>query len=77
MSHTDVDAVLSQALRMPEEERAEIAEKLIASLDNTTDTDVEQAWQEEVRRRIRDLDSGAVVCIPWEEVCRRLRGEAH
>ncbi len=31
-------------------ERAEVAEQLIASLDEAADTDVEQAWQEEVQR---------------------------
>jgi putative addiction module component (TIGR02574 family) len=76
MSHADIDTVLGQALRMPEEERAEIAEKLIASLEDSPDSAVEEAWQEEVARRIRDLESGAVVGIPWEEVRRRLRDKA-
>ena len=68
-----LETVLGQALQMSEEERAEIAGKLIASLDNSPDTQVEQAWQDEVRQRIGDLDSGGAVCIPWEEVRRRLR----
>ena len=76
MSHTEVDTVLGQALRMSAQERAEIAEKLIASLDDSSESDVEQAWQEEVHRRIRELDSGAAVCVPWEEVRRRLRDKA-
>jgi putative addiction module component (TIGR02574 family) len=73
MSHTEVDMVLSRALGMPEYERAEIAERLIASLDDSPEIDVEQAWQEEVRRRIRELDRGEATCVPWEEVRRRLR----
>ena len=66
-----METVLGQALRMSEEERAEIAEKLIATLEDSPDIDVEQAWQEEVRRRITDLESGNAVCIPWDEVRRR------
>ena len=76
MSHTEIETVLGQALRMPEQERAEIAEKLIASLDDSPDIDVEQAWQEEVSRRISDLESGNAVCVPWEEVRHRLRSKA-
>jgi len=76
MSHTEIETVLGQALRMSEEERAEIAEKLIASLEDSPDIDVEQAWQEEVRRRISDLESGNAVSIPWEEVRRRMRNKA-
>jgi len=74
MSHAEIDTILDQALQMPEEERAEIAQKLLASLEESPDIDVEEAWQEEVARRIRDLESG-VVCIPWEEVRRRLQSK--
>ena len=37
--------VLEEALKLTTNERAEVAEQLIASLDETSDTDVEQAWQ--------------------------------
>ena len=73
MSQTQIDTVLGQALRMSEAERAELAEKLIASLDESPDFGVEQAWQDEVHRRICDLESGKVACIPWEEVRHGLR----
>jgi putative addiction module component (TIGR02574 family) len=37
------------------------------------DEGVEEAWREEVRRRLEEIDSGAVQLIPWEEALRRLR----
>ncbi|MGA3028389.1 MAG: addiction module protein [Bryobacteraceae bacterium] len=37
------------------------------------DDGVEEAWREEVRRRIEQIDSGAVRMIPWDEAYRRLR----
>ena len=61
---------------MSEHERAEIAERLIASLDDSPKINVEQAWQEEVRRRISELDRGVATCVPWEEVRCRLRNKA-
>ena len=73
MGHAEMDTVLRRALQMSEHERAEIAERLIASLDTEDDIEVEQAWQEEVGHRISELDRGVATCIPWEDVERRLR----
>mgnify|MGYP002400493168 CR=1 FL=1 len=50
-----------------------MAEQLIASLDEGSDIDVEQAWQEEVQRRLQQIDRGEVQTISWEEVRRSLR----
>jgi putative addiction module component (TIGR02574 family) len=65
--------VLEEALKLSPDERAEVAEQLIASLEEAPDIDVEQAWQEEVQRRIQQIERGEVKTIPWEEVQRRLR----
>ncbi|MCH7614458.1 MAG: addiction module protein [Nitrospinae bacterium] len=66
-------AILEQAMKLSTSERAEVAEQLIASLDETPDADVEKTWQEEVQRRIREVDSGEVKTIPWEVVQKQLR----
>lgn len=68
MITTDADEILSNALRQTETERARIAEALIASLDAPADREIEHAWQFEIDKRLREIDSGAVKCIPWEEV---------
>lgn len=68
-----VENILTQALQMPPKERAAVAERLIASLDAEIDWDVEVAWQQEVQRRIDEIDKGEVVCLPWEQVLQRLR----
>lgn len=65
--------VLEEALKLTANERAEVAERLIASLDEAPDAGVEQAWQEEVQRRLQQVERGEVTTIPWEEVQRRLR----
>ena len=64
--------IVELALRMPARERAEIARQLLESLDRQVDIDVESAWQSEVERRISEIDSAQVECIPWEEVRDRL-----
>lgn len=65
--------VLEEALKLSPNERAEVAEQLIASLEEAPDTAVEQVWQQEVQRRLQQVERGEVTTIPWEEVQRRLR----
>lgn len=69
----NTQAILEQALKLSPAERAHMAEQLIASLDEGSDIDVEQAWQEEVQRRLQQIDHGEVQTISWEEVQRSLR----
>jgi putative addiction module component (TIGR02574 family) len=65
--------VLEEALALPPEERADLAATLIDSLDDREDEGVEQAWAEEIERRIKEVESGQVKMIPWSEARRRLR----
>ena len=67
------EELISNALQMPEKERATIAKKLITSLDPHYEKDTEILWQKEVQQRISDIDNGQVNCIPWEDVRVRLR----
>jgi len=64
--------ILKDALALPTEARAELAESLLESLDTEADEDAEPAWATEVNRRVAQLDSGAVQTISWAEVRRRL-----
>jgi hypothetical protein len=45
----------------------------VASLDTEFDEDAEEAWKSGIALRVRDLDSGAVQSIAWDEVRRQLR----
>jgi putative addiction module component (TIGR02574 family) len=74
---TIVEGIIDQALRLPPHDRAAIAERLISSLDTETDLEVEVAWQQEIQRRIDAVEKGEVVCMPWEHVLQRLRGNSH
>jgi len=68
----DVSELLKKALTLPVAERAELAGSLIESLDRTEDESVEAAWDEEIGRRMADLDSGGVQLVSAEEARRRL-----
>ena len=68
-------SILEHALNMPEEQRAFIAGRLIDSLDDKADEEVEAAWQEEIQKRIASAERGAASFMSWEEVKKRSRGE--
>jgi hypothetical protein len=64
MNPLSIEDIIDQALKQPEKERARIAEVLISSLEYTVDKNVELVWQKEVARRLQEIDSGVVKCIP-------------
>ena len=66
-----VSKLLEQALTLSVAEQEALAESLISNLGGKVDEAVLAAWDEEVRKRIADLDSGKAKAIPWEEVRQR------
>ena len=69
------EKILAEALTLDMHERADVAAKLIASLDGEPDEDVEACWAAEVARRIEEIEAGRVELVPWEDVERRIERE--
>jgi len=65
--------LLQKALSLPDDERAELAGSLIASLDTNIDPDVDAAWQTEIARRADELRSGKISTISWPQVQKEAR----
>jgi putative addiction module component (TIGR02574 family) len=66
-------AIIQQELRaLSVAEKQEILATLIEELDGPPDEGVDSAWLEEVERRAAEIDSGAVKCIPADEVFAKL-----
>jgi len=63
----------AKALKLPPEERARLAERLISSLDSEADADSEALWIQEAERRLEELKSGAVDAISAERVIEKAR----
>lgn len=66
------EEVLRDALALPAEARAALIGPLVDSLDTEVDEGAEQAWREEIIRRLREIDNGIAKLIPWDEARRRL-----
>lgn len=57
------------------EERAQLAGKLLMSLEEPTESEVERLWLNEAERRLNEFREGKTHGIPAEEVFRRAIAE--
>jgi putative addiction module component (TIGR02574 family) len=67
-----VDELARKARALSPEERVRLAGELLATVQEV-DPQVEAAWDEEIRRRIEEIDSGKAKLIPAEEVFAEVR----
>ena len=70
MTH-DTQELLQKALTLPDKERAELAGNLLASLEVSVDPDADAAWQEEITRRLREVESGQVKTVSWDAALQK------
>ena len=63
----------SSALKLTDKQRAKLAVRLLESLDKEQESDVEQAWLEEIERRNQLLESGNAELIPAKDVFAKAR----
>jgi putative addiction module component (TIGR02574 family) len=69
----EAQELLKKALALPDKERADLAGSLIDSLDDSVDENAEAAWQEEIVRRLEDVQSGKVKTTSWDDVRQKGR----
>lgn len=58
----------SEARQLSTKERARLVRRLLATLENADEGDVEQAWLDEAERRLAAYRSGETTARPTEEV---------
>jgi putative addiction module component (TIGR02574 family) len=68
-----VEQIAAEALALPSEARALLADKLVESLDPAEDGLVRQLWAAEVIRRRDDVRTGRVQSISGDEALARVR----
>jgi len=73
-----LDKVAADALQLPTQDRAALAQVLLHSLETEPADDpaeVRREWEAEVERRVDQVLSGRVQEIPAEEALARLRAK--
>ncbi len=67
---TNVDRILAEAMKLTDDERSELADRLVKAVP--IDPDIEKAWMDEAERRFAEEDAGKTKSIPWEEARRQI-----
>jgi putative addiction module component (TIGR02574 family) len=67
----DPAEVFEYALRLGVRDRAALAQRLLASLDELSEEEAERLWAEEAQRRREDYHAGRAGSVPAEEVAKR------
>ncbi len=70
---TTVERLVEEALKLPGESRAQLADLLVDSLDSGDLGHVEQSWLDEAKRRRDDVRSGKVKPVAGEQALRKAR----
>jgi putative addiction module component (TIGR02574 family) len=70
---TTVEQLVTQAMTLPSESRARLADLLVESLDGDDIGPIEQVWIAEAKRRRDDVRAGRVETVPGEEALRNVR----
>ncbi len=73
MATETLDHLRSQISTLSESERAALARELIMSLDGPRDDSVEQAWNDEIVRRVSNVNSGKATLLSREEFRSKMR----
>lgn len=68
-----IDELAVELLGLPARSRAILAEKLLASLEEERDEDVDALWLELAERRAHEVREGKVTPVPAAEVMRAAR----
>jgi putative addiction module component (TIGR02574 family) len=76
MERMTVEQIAEEALSLPSEARAQLADRLVESLDPAEDSYIRKLWAAEALRRRDEIRDGRVQAIPGEEVLARVRQAA-
>ncbi|MEJ5208743.1 addiction module protein [Denitratimonas sp. CY0512] len=62
-----------EVLEMPAADRARLVQKVLISLENLPQDELDTLWLDEAERRAADIDSGKVVLVSADEVAHKAR----
>lgn len=65
--------VFDEALSLPADERVDLVEKLLVSLNLPIQPEIDRLWADEAERRLAQIDRGEVELIPAEDVFAKIR----
>ena len=71
--NTSLESISFKALELPPDQRATLAYRLLSSIELESEAGVDEAWQNEIEKRIKTYDQGGVQAIPAIDAFYRLK----
>jgi putative addiction module component (TIGR02574 family) len=68
MVNSKSQSIVAAALDLPERQRAEVVQELLASLSPDAENLLDDLWAAELDRRSAEWQSGEVEATPWAEL---------
>lgn len=69
----NLQRIENEALHLPKEERAQLIQRLVLSLESPSEEELRSDWLFEARRRAEELDNGSVEAVPSDAVMEKAR----
>lgn len=66
--------VIKEIKGLTAQERALVAHCLISSLENKHDDGVDEEWAELAEKRYKELETGAVQGVTWDDIKKEIKG---
>lgn len=67
-----LDQITEEAIQLQPQQIAELVDRLTLNLHHRVEPEIENAWKQETRRRVAELERGEVKAVPGEEVSGRM-----
>lgn len=68
-----LDQIVDETRQWPQDVRAELVERIILSAHGGVAPHIEEAWKQETRRRVAEIQSGQARGIPLDEALAEAR----
>ncbi|MFA5806637.1 MAG: addiction module protein [Melioribacteraceae bacterium] len=66
---------MEEAFLLPREDRAELVDKLLGSLNVPVSEEMDRLWSKEAEKRVKEYEEGKIKAIDGEQVFREIRSK--
>ena len=68
-----VKKLFDEAQSLSAKQQRQLADRLYKGLPLFADSQIEAEWEEEIKQRLDEIESGKVKLVPWEEVEKSMK----
>jgi hypothetical protein len=68
-----IEQIVKESKSWPREQLAQLVDDLTLDLHQRLEPELEEAWRQETRRRVVEIQSAQIAGIAGDEVARRIR----